>query len=108
MKRIISIFLFVIMCLTLLASISFCLYSFFDLNRIADELANNPSASGIDYLGNGWGYGIILFVMSCFGLVVSTISSKLFKYKRTPKYISVASIIIFVLLLMTSISIFFS
>ena len=108
MKKIISVILFILSRLTLIASISFCLYSLYDLNRIANELANNPSTSGIDYLGNGWGYGIVLFFMSSFGLIVSTISSKLLKDKRTPKYISVASIIIFVLLLMTSIAIFYS
>ena len=108
MKKIISVILFILSCLTLIASISFCLYSLYDLNRIANELANNPSTSGIDYLGNGWGYGIVLFFMSSFGLIVSIISGKLFKYKRTPKYIFVVSIIIFVLLLMTSIAIFYS
>jgi hypothetical protein len=103
-----SIIFFILSCLTLIATISSCLYSLYDLNRIANELANNPSASGIDYLGNGWEYGIMLFAMSSFGLAVSTISSKLFKNKRAPKYISIASIIIFVLLLMTSIAIFYS
>lgn len=107
MKRKMSIIFFILSCLTLIASISFCLYSFYDLSRIANELANNSSASGIDYFGNGWGYGIVLFFMSSFGLIVSTISSKLLKNKRTPKYVSVASIIIFVLLLITSIAIFY-
>lgn len=107
MKRILSIILFVVSCLNLVFSIVFCIYSVVGINRILNELANNPSASGIDYLGLGWGYGICLFAASAFGFILSMISKKLWQQKSM-RYICITQMVVFTLLLIASIFLFYT
>lgn len=82
MKRILAMILFVISCLVLVVSIIFAVYGVVDINRVSNELATNPGASGIDYLGIGWAYGIGLFIVSVLGLILSGISKKLQQQKN--------------------------
>lgn len=105
MKRILAMILFVVSCLVLIASIAFFVYGVVDINRILNELSNNPSASGIDYLGIGWVYGIGLFVVSILGLIMSGISKKMLQ-KKILQYASIVEMVAFSLLLVTSIFLF--
>ena len=105
MKRILAMILFVVSCLVLIASIAFFVYGVVDMNRILNELSNNPSASGIDYLGIGWAYGIGLFVVSILGLIMSGISKKMLQ-KKILQYASIVEMVAFSLLLVTSIFLF--
>lgn len=105
MKRILAMILFVVSCLVLIASIAFFVYGVVDINRILNELSNNPSASGIDYLGIGWAYGIGLFVVSILGLIMSGISKKMLQ-KKILQYASIVEMVAFSLLLVTSIFLF--
>ncbi|MBR5322573.1 MAG: hypothetical protein IKU48_03410 [Clostridia bacterium] len=106
MKRKLSMILFVISCLVLITSIVFCVCSIVDINHILNKLANDPSASGIDYLGIGWGYGIGLFAVSVLGLILSMISKKLLQQK-TLRYICIIAMVVFALLLITSVFLFY-
>ena len=105
MKRILAMILFVVSCLVLIASIAFFVYGVVDINHILNELSNNPSASGIDYLGIGWAYGIGLFVVSILGLIMSGISKKMLQ-KKILQYASIVEMVAFSLLLVTSIFLF--
>ena len=105
MKRILAMILFVVSCLVLIASIAFFVYGVVDINRILNELSHNPSASGIDYLGIGWAYGIGLFVVSILGLIMSGISKKMLQ-KKILQYASIVEMVAFSLLLVTSIFLF--
>ena len=105
MKRILAMIIFVVSCLVLIASIAFFVYGVVDINRILNELSNNPSASGIDYLGIGWAYGIGLFVVSILGLIMSGISKKMLQ-KKILQYASIVEMVAFSLLLVTSIFLF--
>ena len=105
MKRILAMILFVVSCLVLIASIAFFVYGVVDINRILNELSNNPGASGIDYLGIGWAYGIGLFVVSILGLIMSGISKKMLQ-KKILQYASIVEMVAFSLLLVTSIFLF--
>ena len=106
MKKALSIVLFVAMSLLFIASLCFCLYSFYDINRVLAEFANDPSASGIDYFGLGWGYGICLFAISIIGLLVSTINKKV-QQKQVLKNISLGAIFVFVLFMVLSVLLFY-
>lgn len=106
MKKVLSIVLLIATSLLLFASLYFCIYSFYDINCVLDKLANDPNASGIDYFGIGWGYGICLFAISIIGLFVSIISKKM-QQQRISKNISLGAIFIFVLLIVVSIFLFF-
>ena len=105
MKRILSMILLVISCLILVVSIVFCIYSVVDINRIYNELANDPSASGIDYFGIGWGYGICLFAVSILGLIISAISKKMLQQKALG-YVCIVAMVVFAFLIITSIFLF--
>jgi len=106
MKRLLSISLIVVLCLVLITSVAFFVYSIVDINRIMNELSNDPSASGIDYFGVGWEYGIGLFALSVFGLILSVISKKLLKQNNL-QYISIIGIVGFVILLIASFFLFY-
>ena len=105
MKRILSMILLVISCLVLIVSIVFCICSVVDINRIYNELSNDPSASGIDYWGIGWGYGICLLAASILGLILSAIGKKLLQQK-TLGYVCMIAMVVFSLLIITSIFLF--
>lgn len=81
-------------------------YSICDINSAVDELANDPSASGIDYGGIGWGYGIGLFTISVLDLILSCVSKKL-QQRKIYQYISFAAALVFVLLMAVSVILFF-
>ena len=106
MKRILSMILLVASCLVLIVSIGFCVYSIVDINRISNELANDLSASGMDYFGIGWGYGICLFTISVLGLLLSGLSKKLLQQK-TLRYLTIVAMGVFALLLITAIFLFY-
>ena len=78
-----------------------------DIIRIQNELANAPGASGIDYWGIGWGYGISLFAVSILGLILSWVSKKLLQQKIL-RNISVIAIVVFVLLIIASLFMFYA
>ena len=107
MKKTLAILLLVLSCLVLIGSVIFCCYSVYGVNRTLDEVANDSSVSGIDYLGIGWGYGIGLFLLSAFGLILSIISTVLAK-QGSLKYISTVAIVLFILLLIVSLGLFFA
>lgn len=107
MKRTRSLVLFIISSLILLVSIFFCIYGVVDIIRTQNELANAPSASGIDYWGIGWGYGISLFAISVLGLILSWISRKLLQQKIL-RTISVIAIAVFVFLIIASLFMFYA
>ena len=106
MKKVLSIILLVAMLLCFIASLCFCIYSFYDLNRVLAELANDPSASGLDYFGLGWGYGIGLFAISIIGLIVSTINKKV-QQIQVLKNISLGAIFVFALFIVLSVLLFY-
>ena len=106
MKKVLPIILLVAMILCFITSLCFCIYSFYDLNRVLAELANNPSASGIDYLGLGWGYGICLFGISITGLIVSTINKKV-QQIQVLKNISLGAIFVFAIFIVLSVVLFY-
>ncbi len=76
MKMAVSIALFSVSCVVFLLSVLFCIYSFVDIHSILQALSADPSASGIDYFGIGWGYGICLFAAASVGLILSLISKQ--------------------------------
>ena len=94
------------MSLLLVASLYVCIYSFYDLSRVMGELANDPSASGIDYFGLGWGYGICLFALSIIGLIVSVINKKV-QQIQVLKNISLGAIFVFALFIVLSVLLFY-
>ena len=106
MKRVLSTVLLVAMGLLFIASLCFCIYSFYDLNRVLAELANDPSASGIDYFGIGWGYGICLSAISIFGIIVSYINKKV-QQIQVLENISLGAIFIFALFIVLSVLLFY-
>ena len=106
MKRLLSMILFVVLCLILIVSIVFCVYSVIDINRILNELANDPSSSGIDNFGIGWGYGICLLAVSVLGFILSGISKKLLQQKALG-YVTIIAMAVFALLFLTSIFLFY-
>lgn len=106
MKRTFSFILPVISYLVLLFSIVFCIYSIVDINRLLNDLANDPGASGIDYFGIGWGYGVILFACSVFGFILSCINRKLLQQKAL-RSVSVIGMILFALLFIVSLCLFY-
>lgn len=106
MKKTISIIIFAVSVLILAALVIACIYGIYDINRTLNELANDPGASGIDYFGIGWGYGIILFALSVPELILLAVNMKLLQQK-TLRYISAAGIVISGLLMMASIYLFY-
>lgn len=106
MKKTISTILLTLSFLIVALSIACCIYGIYDINRTLDSLANNPSASGIDYLGIGWGYGIVLFALSALGLILSSVNVKLLQQKAL-RYMSVAEIVVSALLMITSFFLFY-
>lgn len=102
MKKAVILIPFIIMLIVLAVSVIFCIYGIYEFN----EIANNPSTSGIDYLGIGWVFGLGLFILSIFGLILSVINTKIVKINSL-KYISLASIFLFGALIITSIFIFY-
>ena len=105
-KKILSITLLIISSLVLAVSVVFCVYSVIDINRVLNEIANDPSASGIDYFGIGWGYGICLLAVSVLGLILSGISKKLLQQKALG-YVTITAMVVFALLLLASIFLFY-
>lgn len=91
MKKVTSIILFALSLLFVALSVAGTIYAIYDIVRISNDLANNPSSSGIDFMGIGWGYGIVLFVMSIFGLTLSAVNIKLLS-KKALRYIAVAEV----------------
>ena len=106
MKRTLSIILLTLSCLVLIVAIAFCIYSFYDINLVLNELSNTPGTSGIDYMGIGWGYGLVLFATSALGLILSVISKKLL-HQKTLQCLTIVAMIIFALLLITSLFLFY-
>lgn len=99
MKRILP---FVVMCLHLIVSLLFCVYSVWDIARYLQQ----PGLSGVDMLGVGWGYGICLFALSVLGIIFSNISEK--KQPEGPlQNISWGVKIVFWLLIVASVMVFY-
>ncbi len=106
MKRILSMVLFVVSCLILVSTVIFGVYSVIDIFRSLMELANDPTVSGIDYLGIGLWYGICLFTMSFLGFILSAISKILLESKKL-RFVCNIAMIIFALPLAASVFVFF-
>ena len=71
MKKVTSTILLVLSLLYVVLSVAGTFYAIYDIDRISNDLAHNPSTSGIDFMGIGWGYGIVLFVLSAIGLILT-------------------------------------
>lgn len=106
MKKLLSLMPLTMALIVLVPAVIFCVYGIYEINLTLNELANDLSSSGIDYLGVGWGYGIGLFTVSTLGLVLSIVSTKLLKQK-IQRYLSIASTSLFVLLMIISICLFY-
>ena len=106
MRKRIPIILSAISYLILIAAVLFCICSIIDSIRITSELTVDPGASGMDYFGIGWGYGIGLFTLSVFGLIFAGISMHGLRQKFL-RWVTGIAILIFVLLLITSIFLFY-
>lgn len=106
MKKLLRLLPLIMALIVLVVSVSICIYGIYDINLTLHELASNPSASGIDYLGIGWGYGIILFVISILGFILSIVSVRIVKPK-IQKYLSITSLVLFLLLTIISICLFY-
>ena len=106
MKKITSTSLFVLSLLLVVLSVVCAIYAIYDIDRISNDLANDPSASGIDFMGIGWGYGIILFVLSIFGLILSAVNIKQLS-KKVLRDTAVAEIAVSAVLIIVSIFIFY-
>ena len=105
MKKL-SAVLFAALCIILVISLCICIYGVWDIICAAGDLANDPSASGIDYMGLGWGTAIALMVSSALGLILSCISRKMQRDKRL-RSVSLTSIVIFALLIVVSVLLFY-
>lgn len=106
MKKITSTILFVSSLLLVVLSVVCAIYAIYDIAQISNNLANDPSASGIDFMGIGWGYGIILFVLSTLGLILSAVNIKLLS-KKALRYTAVAEVVISSVLVIVSFFIFY-
>lgn len=71
MKKVTSTILLVLSLLFVVLSVAGTFYAIYDIDRISNDLAHNPSTSGIHFMGIGWGYGIVLFVLSAIGLILT-------------------------------------
>ena len=96
-----STILFILSLLFVILAVSGSIYAIYDIAQISNNLANDPSASGIDFMGIGWGYGIILFVLSTLGLILSAVTKKVLRYT------AVAEIAVSAVLIIVSIFIFY-
>ena len=105
MKRVVAWIFLVLLCLVLVLSVAFLIYSIFDIPRVKGELAGDPSASGIDFWGIGWGYGFGLFCLSLFGLILGIINLHLQKQSFL-QYGSVVAVILFGMLLAAAFCLF--
>ncbi|MBQ6818155.1 MAG: hypothetical protein IJP35_00925 [Clostridia bacterium] len=103
MKKALSIILLTVMGLLLMASLCLCIGFACEWTR----LTNDPGASGLDYFGVGWGYGIVLFVVSVVGIIVAAISRKV-QQQRVLKNISLGAVLAFVLLVFVAVGIFYT
>lgn len=106
MKRTLSLIFLVASLLVLILSLFICIYGIYDINRSLGELANDPSASGADYFGIGWGYGINLLATSTLGLILSGIGKRM-QQTKILQYVSLAAILIFSLLVVVAIFLFY-
>lgn len=106
MKRITSTILLVLSLLFVVFSVAGTIYAIYDIDRMSKGLANDSSASGMDFMGIGWGYGIVLFVLSAIGLTLSAINIKLLS-KKALRYTAFAEVAVSSILLIISIFIFY-
>ena len=81
MKKTASIILLVCAVAVLLFGIYAGISGVISIKTELDRLAAS-NASGADYLGIGWGLGIIMFYVSCLGLVLSVIGAKISENER--------------------------
>lgn len=105
MRKTVSMILLVLSLLIVILAVAGSVYAIYDINRISNDLANNPSASGIDYFGIGWGYGIILFLLSAFGLILTAVNIKLLSAKAL-RNIAIAEVAVLAILIIVSVCIF--
>ena len=106
MRKTVSMILLVLSLLIVILAVAGSVYAIYDINRISNDLANNPSASGIDYFGIGWGYGIILFLLSAFGLILTAVNIKLLSAKAL-RYTAIAEVAVLAVLIIVSVCIFY-
>lgn len=106
MKKTISLFVFVLSVIALLLTISCSVYGIIDIHRTLNALAADPAASGADYFGVGWGYGIETFLLSAVGLILSIINIKIAKQKWIRRG-SIAAVAVFALLVITAVLMFY-
>lgn len=106
MKRFLSGLLLAATCVLLVGAVLIGVYGIVDTERTLAALANDPAASGMDFMGVGWGYGICLFAVSALGAAVSLVSAKLQqrKIRRTASQTAAA---LFFLLLAVSVCLFY-
>ncbi len=106
MRKSLSMVVFVGMCLVLLATVLFGIYSVIDIFRILTELANDPTVSGIDYFGLGMWYGLWLFALSFVGLILSVAGRILVQQKRLQLVCNIV-MLIFILPMLAAVFVFY-
>lgn len=106
MRKAISLFLFILSVLALVSAISCSVYGIIDIHRTLSELAADPTASGVEYFGIGWEYGIGTFLPSAIGLILSVINRKIAKQKWI-RYGSIIAVIAFSLLVLLAVFMFY-
>ncbi len=109
MRKALSLIPLIMAIILFVASVILCFYSVYDINSARNELADNPGASGADYLGVTIAYGaslFILFSLSTLGLILSVISRKILE-QRIPRLISIVLIFLFVFIMTTSFFFYF-
>ncbi len=97
MKKLISNITFFGGIATLIFDAVCLVYGVIDMNKTLVELSAIPGTSGADYLGLGWGYGLVVFMVALFGIILSVISAIITQQRRR-KWISLVTVLLFVLL----------
>ncbi len=107
MKKAVSEVLFVVSLFVVVLAVAGSIYAVYDIITIKNDIAAAHNTSGIDSFGIGMGYGIVLFVISLLGLILSAVCIKLFS-KKSIRYAAVAETVSAVILVIVSVFIFYA
>jgi hypothetical protein len=106
MNKSASTILFILSVIFAILTVIGTAYAICDITRISNDLTNDLAASGVDFMGIGWGYGIVLFALSAIVLILSAVSIKLLSNKAL-RYTAVAEVILSAVLIVASVFIFY-
>ena len=90
----------------LVFAVFFSVDSIVEIHDVQQRLSDDPSASGIDFLGSGWLHGAILFCMAVVGSVVCGINIKISRCGMI-KNISAFLLLSFLILILVAVFIFY-